>query len=217
DGGKADNTWEIPGLKTAVHVDGTLNDPRDTDQGWTVEIAMPWVVLGKLAASDTLTRSVSEGPLARTEDPLSRFGLVSAPPRDGDQWRVNFSRVEWRHRITSDGKYEKVPNRREDNWVWSPQWTVNMHRPETWGYVQFSTAAPGSDAALAVKLHPDPAGPVRHLIHQIYYAQHVFGKKHERFAKTLGDLGLDNLAQEMIGGPPVIETTEDRFDITAEM
>jgi hypothetical protein len=27
DGGKADNGWEIPGLKTAVHVDGTLNDP----------------------------------------------------------------------------------------------------------------------------------------------------------------------------------------------
>jgi hypothetical protein len=44
--GKADNKWEIPGLKTAVHVDGTLNDPRDTDRGWSVEIAMPWKALG---------------------------------------------------------------------------------------------------------------------------------------------------------------------------
>src|SRR5262249_32364901 len=30
DGGHADDRWEIRGLRTAVHVDGTLNDPRDT-------------------------------------------------------------------------------------------------------------------------------------------------------------------------------------------
>ena len=49
DGGAAVVSWEIPGLKTAVHVDGTLNDPRDMDNGWTVEIAFPWKVLGELA------------------------------------------------------------------------------------------------------------------------------------------------------------------------
>src|SRR3984957_15780595 len=42
EGGKADNSWEIPGLKTAVRVDGSLNNPRDQDHGWTVEIAFPW-------------------------------------------------------------------------------------------------------------------------------------------------------------------------------
>ena len=41
-GGKADNSWEIPGLRTAVSVDGTLNDPSDRDRGWSVEIAFPW-------------------------------------------------------------------------------------------------------------------------------------------------------------------------------
>jgi hypothetical protein len=25
------------------------------------------------------------------------------------------------------------------NFVWSPQWQVQMHQPETWGWVQFST------------------------------------------------------------------------------
>ena len=49
DGGKAVNSWEIPGLKTAVHVDGTLNDPRDVDRGWSVEMAFPWSVLKELA------------------------------------------------------------------------------------------------------------------------------------------------------------------------
>jgi hypothetical protein len=37
-GGKADNSWEMPGYKSAVAIDGTLNDPRDTDRGWSVEL-----------------------------------------------------------------------------------------------------------------------------------------------------------------------------------
>ena len=40
--GKADNSWEIPGLKTAVAVQGTLNHSNDNDHGWTIEIAYPW-------------------------------------------------------------------------------------------------------------------------------------------------------------------------------
>jgi hypothetical protein len=110
-GGKARNEWEIPGLRTAIHVDGTLNDPRDQDRGWSVEIAFPWKA-------------------------LAEYAHKPAPPRPGDEWRVNFSRVEWQHRIV-DGKYQKVPNTKEDNWVWSPQGVVNMHIPEKWGRVRF--------------------------------------------------------------------------------
>ena len=84
DGGPAVDAWEIPGLKTAVHVEGTLNDPRDKDKFWSVEFAFPWKALAGLR------------PSAR-------------PPRDGDQWRINFSRVEWQHEV-KDGKYHKVPN-----------------------------------------------------------------------------------------------------------
>lgn len=47
---------------------------------------------------------------------LAEFARRPAPPREGDQWRVNFSRVEWRHEVV-DGKYRKVPGLREDNWV----------------------------------------------------------------------------------------------------
>ena len=28
------------------------------------------------------------------------------------------------------------PDQSENNWVWSPQWEVAMHKPEMWGYVQ---------------------------------------------------------------------------------
>ena len=62
------------------------------------------------------------------------------PPRAGDTWRVNFSRVEWEDRIVS-GRYEKVPNTPEDNWVWSLQGEVNMHLPKRWGYVRFAAKA----------------------------------------------------------------------------
>ena len=110
-GGKPDNSWEIPGLLTAVHVDGTLNDPRDRDRGWTVEIAFPW------------TAFASRAPVER--------------PSAGDHWRVNFSRVEWLTDIV-DGKYGKVPGKPEDNWVWSPQGLIDMHVPEHWGYVHFA-------------------------------------------------------------------------------
>ena len=68
-GGKADNSWDIRGLKTAVQVQGTLNKPGDADRGWTVEIAYP----------------------------LDAFESRQHVPRpvNGTEWRINFSRVEW--------------------------------------------------------------------------------------------------------------------------
>jgi hypothetical protein len=186
DGGQAVSSWEIPGLKTAVYVHGTINDPRDTDGGWTIELAFPWKVLGELAHRPS-------------------------PPRDGDQWRANFSRVEWRHEIVN-GKYRKIPNSKEDNWAWSPQGVVNMHRPETWGYVQFSTAEIGK-----AKFTPDPAGPAQRLLHRIYYAQRKYREKRACYAKTLEELGLAGAYQGTLLGMPKLETTESSFECTAEI
>src|SRR5258708_8926048 len=41
DGGKADNSWDIPGLNTAVAISWTFNDPRHTDRAETVHIPFP--------------------------------------------------------------------------------------------------------------------------------------------------------------------------------
>ena len=53
----------------------------------------------------------------------------------GDVWNVNFSRVQWETTV-ENGKYikKKLP---EDNWVWSPTWQINIHRPEYWGQCHF--------------------------------------------------------------------------------
>ena len=60
-----------------------------------------------------------------------------------------------------------------------------MHRPESWGSVQFSTAAPGS-----VAFHPDPAGPVRNRLIEVYHAQKRFHDKHKRWADQISALDL---------------------------
>ena len=169
DGGPALNSWEIPGLREAVHVQGTLNDPTDRDQGWTVELALPWAALAPLANRP-------------------------APPRDGDRWRVNFSRVEWEHAVEA-GRYRKVPDRREDNWVWSPQGAIDMHRPERWGYVQFSDQSP----ARLPGFRPDPSLPARVRLMAVYRAQKAFHDRTKTWAGTLEALDLP----QPPGGPPI--------------
>ena len=124
---------------------------------------------------------------------------------------INFSRVEWHFDIV-DGKYVRRKDRREDNWVWSPQGVVEMHRPETWGYVQFSTAAPGTAG-----FRPDPAGSAKHLLHRIYYAQQKYQKEKGRYGRTLAELGLADLREETLTGPPVLEADDHQFRATVEV
>jgi hypothetical protein len=127
DGGVPTSGCNIEGLKSAVHVRGSLNDPSDEDEGWSVELAIPWKGLAIYNPGGSM------------------------PPRPGDTWRVNFSRVQWRHEIV-DGAYVRVPphgtprtpglnpedqEHPEDNWVWSPQGAINMHLPHRWGDVTF--------------------------------------------------------------------------------
>lgn len=116
-GGKADNSWDCPGLRAAVRIDGTLNRPGDVDRGWGVEIAMPW------SAFDRHAR-------------VPGFPGPGSPPRRGDSWLLNFSRVEWDVRV-EDGRYVKIPGRPEHNWVWSPMGLIDMHVPLRWGMLAF--------------------------------------------------------------------------------
>ncbi|MBW1809623.1 MAG: carbohydrate-binding family 9-like protein [Deltaproteobacteria bacterium] len=56
-----------PSVQVAVKVDGTLNVRDDLDQGWTVELAIPFSQL---------------------------TGRGSFPPQKGDQWRFNIFRID---------------------------------------------------------------------------------------------------------------------------
>ena len=116
-GGKPKNKWNLNNLKTAVFIKGTLNNSQDIDKYWSVEMAIP------LNAFAELKNRPKKNPIS------------------GEQWRVNFSRVQWEHDII-DGVYSrKKENNKflpEYNWVWSNQGAINMHLPENWGYIHFT-------------------------------------------------------------------------------
>ncbi len=192
DGGPAIHSWDIQGLKTAVHIDGTLNNPADRDRGWTVEIAIPWEVLKEAA------------PFKKRPEP-------------GDLWRVNFSRVEYRT-VVEGGKYAKMKDKNtgrplpEDNWVWAPQGVINIHYPEMWGYVQFTATEAGRAAEYCDE---DPEADVKWALRLIYYRQRNFHARHGRFALNLDQLDLGQERAIRVKGwnfPPQIEATESLFE-----
>lgn len=70
-GRMGETDWELPGLRHAVQIDGTLNCPAIRDNGWTVEFALPWAGLRALGKP--------------------------VPPQDGDVWRIGVSRCQHFH------------------------------------------------------------------------------------------------------------------------
>lgn len=151
-GGSATIDWDIPMLQSAVHLRGTLNDPSDMDEGWTIEVAIPWIdIIPPNTWEGWRDVGMEPGPtipnhIAGPHKP-PRERIV---PRHGDIWRMNFSRVHWPLEIV-DGGYVKTEewdfgeDHPEWNWVWSPQGEINMHLPSRWGAVRFRDGQAGGD------------------------------------------------------------------------
>ena len=192
DGGPPVTAWEATGLRSAVALRGTLNHPGDCDDGWTVEIAIPWRALRETAPG-------------------------KRPPRAGDQWRVNFSRVEW---LTDqkDGRYLKRLDATTgrpvgpDNWVWSPQGVVDMHMPERWGLVQFSGRTSGLGTEPFVD---DPDDAVKWALRRIYYRQRVYRARTGRYATSLDALDGPPVTPAGAGFTPDLQATRDTYRVSA--
>jgi hypothetical protein len=99
--------WDFPGLRTAVQVQGTLNDSSDIDEGWTAEIAFPWRGMKHLA------------------------GKRPSPPRDGDVWRMDFSRFELL--VNCGVTVEPHPG-----WALNKHGVYDSHIPECFSFIHFS-------------------------------------------------------------------------------
>jgi Carbohydrate family 9 binding domain-like len=193
DGGPAINAWDIAGLQVGVHVRGTINRPTDRDNGWTVEIAMPWKILREAAPNHQ-------------------------PPQPGDRWRVNFSRVEWQVDVVN-GRYARRPKPGtsdllpESNWVWSPQGAINMHMPERWGFVQFSNIRAGSGIQPFVV---DANERVKWALRRLYYRQRRVHDAKSEFATTLDALDATDIHVNGIDFHPVMDATATRYEISAK-
>jgi hypothetical protein len=192
DGGPAIHAWDIAGLKSAVDVRGTINRPGDRDEGWSIEIAIPWKILREAA-------------------PAKR------PPRSGDQWRVNFSRVQWQLDVV-EARYVKRRDGKkgtplpEDNWVWSPQGAVNMHMPERWGFVQFSDVPAGTRA---VTFEPDPNERVKWALRRLYYRQRRYLAANRRYAADLSALDARDITVDGLEFRPSLQAIDAQYEVRA--
>ena len=187
DGGPALHEYDTPGLRTAVHLEGTLNDPGDTDVGWSIEIAIPFHALKAIAGRPV-------------------------PPADGDVWWVNYSRVQW-HLDVVDGVYVKRtgPDGKglpEDNWVWSQQGVIAMHEPESWGLVMFADEPAGEEREF---VGPEDLSQ-RELLRIVYEAQHRYRKEFGRYADAPELLGLPPGSSAF---PLELHTTPSGFEASA--
>ena len=101
--------WDFPGIRTAVNIDGTLNDNKDRDRGWTVELAFPWKGM-KVWMGENEKRSV--------------------PPKGGDKWKIDLFRFN---------QYkEAAPAKDSGGWAWARHAVWDSHIPEIFPTVTFS-------------------------------------------------------------------------------
>ena len=161
------NDWNITGLKSAVKVDGTINNPNDVDKGWVLEIAIPW------AAYKT--------GYYQKNVPTNKF------------WRVNFSRVNWDYQIT-DGQYERKKDANgkrlhEYNWVWSPMGVINMHEPEKWGYVFFSSEVPQKENNFTIPQDDK----IKWELYKMYRIQTAHFKKNNAYFTSIENLKISEI------------------------
>ncbi|GAA5021288.1 hypothetical protein GCM10011506_03060 [Marivirga lumbricoides] len=166
DGGKANNHWNLDSLKTAVHIEGSLNDHSDIDSLWTVEMAIPMKALIELK-----------------NDPKTL-------PKEGEQWRINFSRVEWDYDLVND-RYVRKKDKKgnflpEYNWVWSNQKVINMHEPEKWGFIQFT-----EDSSLAEKSFNESKNEIFKQVTFALFRQTKSGQLKELLEATENSKGLN--------------------------
>jgi len=186
-------TWNTPGLKSAVFVDGTINKSTDVDKSWTVEMAIPFEAI--------------------------RLGVSTQIPKNNQLWKINFSRVQWQTEIT-DGIYKRkkdavsgriIP---EDNWVWNATGLINMHFPERWGMLQFSiNQVNGPKVAFQ---YPD-IEELKKYLWLVYYKQKKFQGENGKYAKTLSEIDIPVTLTTDLGNKLELKLFATDFQFIAEL
>ncbi len=181
--------WDCPGLKVATKVHGTLNNPKDTDEGWSVEFAIP------------------RKAIAQSFDNYLKAG---------NYLRLGFSRVEWQHDVI-DGKYSRKKNAEgnylpEDNWTWGPTGMIAMHMPERWSFLYLSDKKVG-EGKEAFK-YPVEFEAER-LLWAMFYAQEEQFSKNKCYFNKVEDFNLtkDEMAMLPQGATLRIETMSHHYEI----
>lgn len=109
--------FDLPGLRHAVRVSGTINCPSDVDEGWTAQFALPWSGLAQVG-----------------RDP-GRF-----PPTPGSVIRIQAYRAQhdWTDVAGAARMSQAWPGASPfQGLTWSTMGNGNVHNPERWVPVRF--------------------------------------------------------------------------------
>jgi hypothetical protein len=191
-GGKPLISWNAKGFKSAVAIDGTLNNPSDTDKKWKVEIAIPFEAL-------------------REEN-------RNVIPKNGETWKLDFSRVNWQT-VVKEGRYEKKKDAKtgralsEYNWVWSPPGIINMHFPERWGLLQYSAIEAGKKT-VSFQIPEDEI--FKPYLWLVYYKQQKYRNENEVFAASLQAIDLPEtfITENGKSAKLALTATDSQFRVT---
>lgn len=190
-GNLALHDWQIPGLKHAVQLYGTINNPADKDEGWSVEMAIPW------------TSITGHSNQPRTTE----------PPAPGSIIRMNFSQVNWQVQAdaASPCGYSKKQGKNgkplpESNHVWAPTGKINIHMPEHWGYVKLSATAPDTWESMPVPA----AHEAEQKLFAYYNMQLEYRKNHGTFNTDASSVPPGICASVLTPEYVAVETTVPR-------
>ena len=200
-GGMERKDWQVRGIKSAVVVKGTLNNPVDVDEKWVVEMSVP-------------IKS------------LSWYNDLQ-PPKNNTFWKLNFLRLQWptkivngsyRKELTNPGK--KITRGIENylyatNLVWSPHGVDNVLYPERWGLVRFSY----DKVSVEKEEFPLPDEEIYgRYLWLIYYKQQEYSRVNGYYATSLSNLGIPQLITMDTGEKIYLkmETRGSSFYVTLE-
>jgi len=107
-GGKPDISYKVKGLQHRIKVEGSVNNPNDIDQYWTIEISIPLATI---------------------------FELSKFEPKETEFfWRIHLARVQFPVNLF-EGEYYFKPKELPKVWVWNRQSKFDNHLPREWGYL----------------------------------------------------------------------------------
>lgn len=184
-------SWDTPGLKLDTHHYGTLNDARDTDKAWSVEMAIP-----------------REAIAAEFDNYL----------KAGNYLRLGFSRVEWQTEIAPDGTSSRKKDAEgkylpEDNWTWPATGQIAMHMPERWGYLYLSDKKVGEGSE---QFQMPATRSEEKLLWAMFYEQEQQKSKNGKYLAKVKDFKFTAAEKALIpeGATITIETTANKYEIT---
>jgi hypothetical protein len=176
-------------IRCGVYVNGTLNDPGDEDEYWTVELAIP------------INLSIGENKV------LNPAAI----------WKFNILRTRWQYVIVS-GYYKQILDADTgekylgDQWIWSPIGSNSIHHPELWGECNFLALYPHKQQSV----NPLHIRQIKWELRNVFYAQHLHFKKHGRYAHKLAglkDVGFDLSALHF---KPKVHVRRQHFNVIIE-